>query len=850
MADQIVSWGGIESKGTAGMGVTGSLSVTSSNLPLVVTSNLGTKVFVAKYSSVLSDYQNTPNLLVLTSSYSGVWNAYLPKVGIGLENPAYNLDVYQGGPFSGVINLESSYAQDSYYRVKSYFGTVTIDNQGIFTATSANGGGGGFYANVDKLVNLKSILYVTGSSVGIGTTAQTSRLTVKGTGTTSSTTSFLVQNANASASFTVRDDGLVQLPGGGKLNFNNASAESYITTATGGTGLGSRSLTLPGTGGPAHWTFYNDGAYGIRLYDSTGDFLTITPGSTSTTSIFTINKSAASGYGGGTFVYYQTNNSNRIYTFGNPNSERGDETGVHTKIVAGAGGTVSTQYGRGGNVYLEGGAPAFTSSLPGNILISTGVTGSKVGIGTSTPSASLHISGSSGSVLFEIDSPAVNNILYVSGSGNVGINMTSSTYALHVAGPTFNTFATNTPFLVDTSANNYRIANIINNPGYHTGGYANNTFDIFSVGANTTSSAAANQNPFFRVNLAGGNSTGYYGSAGTNNSLAQLNSITTSTLVASAQGGGIAVIGGTSTATVTTISQGVNLNLRSDINGTYAGGGINYYSSINGSQHSHVWYHNVTEQMRLAYTGELLIGTATGSAKLTVKGSGTTSATTSLLVQNSSNRTSFTVADDGRVGINVSPYDTYALAVDPIAGASNVFVAQRAVANNTNEYRFVNSSGTPSAGSTAGSITWHTLSYLEGIYTSAVVDGYRTIDLRILGWSGSAAETARFTYDNKVGIGTTTPAAKVHISGSSNSALLEIDSPAVNNILYVSGSGNVGIGTSTPASSLHISGASAVLTLSPQDPLPSGVPTGSFAVSSSAPPKPYFYDGTTWNALY
>jgi hypothetical protein len=71
------------------------------------------------------------------------------------------------------------------------------------------------------------------------------------------------------------------------------------------------------------------------------------------------------------------------------------------------------------------------------------------------------------------------------------------------------------------------------------------------------------------------------------------------------------------------------------------------------------------------------------------------------------------------------------------------------------------------------------------------------------------------------------------------------------NRVWVKGhTGNVGIGTSTPSSSLHISGASAVLTLSPQSPLPSGVPTGSFAVSSSAPPKPYFYDGTTWNALY
>jgi hypothetical protein len=41
-----------------------------------------------------------------------------------------------------------------------------------------------------------------------------------------------------------------------------------------------------------------------------------------------------------------------------------------------------------------------------------------------------------------------------------------------------------------------------------------------------------------------------------------------------------------------------------------------------------------------------------------------------------------------------------------------------------------------------------------------------------------------------------------------------------------------------------------VLTLIPQNPLPLGVATGSFAVSSSIPPKPYFFDGTSWNALY
>jgi len=41
-----------------------------------------------------------------------------------------------------------------------------------------------------------------------------------------------------------------------------------------------------------------------------------------------------------------------------------------------------------------------------------------------------------------------------------------------------------------------------------------------------------------------------------------------------------------------------------------------------------------------------------------------------------------------------------------------------------------------------------------------------------------------------------------------------------------------------------------ILSLKPQNPLPTSVPVGSFAVSSSIPPKPYFWDGKTWNALF
>ena len=52
------------------------------------------------------------------------------------------------------------------------------------------------------------------------------------------------------------------------------------------------------------------------------------------------------------------------------------------------------------------------------------------------------------------------------------------------------------------------------------------------------------------------------------------------------------------------------------------------------------------------------------------------------------------------------------------------------------------------------------------------------------------------------------------------------------------------------ASSSSYLSETSLISLTPQSPLPSNVPTGSFAVSSSNPPIPYFWDGSVWRALY
>jgi|GEM_PF-2390218 hypothetical protein len=54
-----------------------------------------------------------------------------------------------------------------------------------------------------------------------------------------------------------------------------------------------------------------------------------------------------------------------------------------------------------------------------------------------------------------------------------------------------------------------------------------------------------------------------------------------------------------------------------------SGGTVKYNCSRNGVSHSHIWYYNFSEQMRLQYTGNLLIGTSTDAGyKLDVNGTG------------------------------------------------------------------------------------------------------------------------------------------------------------------------------------------------------------------------------------
>lgn len=93
----------------------------------------------------------------------------------------------------------------------------------------------------------------------------------------------------------------------------------------------------------------------------------------------------------------------------------------------------------------------------------------------------------------------------------------------------------------------------------------------------------------------------------------------------------------------------------------------------------------------------------------------------------------------------------------------------------------------------------------------------------------------------EVGIGTNTPSAKLHIIGPGTTSaqtplLVQNDQNGTpGDLLKVTSDGTVTIND--------------LLSIPGQDPLPTPSSAGVFAVSSSSPPRPYFWDGSSWLAL-
>ena len=102
-------------------------------------------------------------------------------------------------------------------------------------------------------------------------------------------------------------------------------------------------------------------------------------------------------------------------------------------------------------------------------------------------------------------------------------------------------------------------------------------------------------------------------------------------------------------------------------------------------------------------------------------------------------------------------------------------------------------------------------------------------------YAGTAAPTSGMIVEGNVGIGTTSPATRLHISASTG-GVLEVDGAgtAGANALYVSASGNVGIGTSSPGAKLEIAYTTNPTTATPHIILTTGGTTKQAAITADS----------------
>ena len=208
-----------------------------------------------------------------------------------------------------------------------------------------------------------------------------------------------------------------------------------------------------------------------------------------------------------------------------------------------------------------------------------------------------------------------------------------------------------------------------------------------------------------------------------------------------------------------------------------------------------------TKQLTGSYalTGSLVITGSTSGDLLRITQTGTGNA---FVVEDSTNPdvTPFVVTATGNVGIGASA-PVVKLDVSGSVNLNNSYLFWAYDGASNNDYIVHNDSTHLSSNNTSGFYVFKT----DRTITSASGSGNSTLDAGSI-WMNSTTETNYIA--GNIGIGITTPSAKLHINNTtpSSSFLVEDSTNPDVTPFVIDASGNVGIGKSTPTAKLDVEG--------------------------------------------
>jgi hypothetical protein len=318
-----------------------------------------------------------------------------------------------------------------------YGGGNTASTNAIFGAISTQTE---LYARNDRIgiwsgAGAGNYLYSVGGNFGIGIGANTpsARLQVRGSGTTSATTALRVENINASASLTIRDDGssiftndltvtgsiLYRYPAYGSFTLNNAWTDA----------VNNNSISIYDGNGNIS-LIASPGSYtrSIIIKPSPGAGILIGPYVTGNGTAWSniLNVSGSSNFIGNTTVTGSVNVSGSIYLRNNQYLRSDFSGGVFNIGVFGVDTNDSIVVG---STYAAGGVVSLTSGVRYDMK-PTGM-----GINTASPSAMLHVKGSgttSATTALRVTNTNSSASLVVLDNSNIGFGTTTPSELLQI----------------------------------------------------------------------------------------------------------------------------------------------------------------------------------------------------------------------------------------------------------------------------------------------------------------------------------------------------------------------------------------------------------------------------------